>query len=60
MRYLETARGVSNAEMVARIREKHIDNVSRTHTYIHTYKYSNFLVNITKALEFTEEYLLSY
>ena len=36
MRYLETARGVSNAEVGTRMREKHVDDVSRTHTYIHT------------------------
>ena len=31
---------------VTRMREKHVDDVSRTHTYIHTYiqKYSDFLV----------------
>ena len=42
MRYLETARGVSNAEMVTPMREIHVDDVSRTHT--HTQKYSDFLV----------------
>ena len=31
---------------VTRMREKHVDDVSRTHTHIHTYiqKYSDFLV----------------
>ena len=31
---------------VTRMREKHVNDVSRTHTYIHTYiqKYSDFLV----------------
>ena len=31
---------------VTRMREKHMDDVSRTHTHIHTYiqKYSDFLV----------------
>ena len=34
VRYLETTRGVVNAEMVTRMCEKHLDDVSWTHTGI--------------------------